>query len=108
METIPSRRALIERLFRKLARQQSPQASPLIFWIANLIIAGLFALGHVPAAKIFLPLTPLVIVALFTINGSASLLFGYLCWKRGLEAAMLAHFSADFALHVIGPMFFRG
>jgi membrane protease YdiL (CAAX protease family) len=95
-------------LFRKLARQQSAQASPLIFWIANVIIAALFALGHVPAAKVFLPLTPVVIVALFTINGSASLLFGYLCWKRGLEAAMLAHFSADFTLHVIGPMFFRG
>lgn len=95
-------------LFRKVARQQSPQASPLLFWIANVIVAALFALGHVPAAKVFLPLTPLVIVALLTLNGSASLLFGYLCWKRGLEAAMLAHFSADFMLHVIGPLFFRG
>lgn len=95
-------------LFRKIARQQSPQASPIIFWIANLIVAGLFALGHVPAAKIFLQLTPLVIVALFTLNGCASLLFGYLYWKRGLEAAMLAHFSADIGLHVVSPMLFRG
>lgn len=95
-------------LLRKIVRQQSPRAHPIIFWIANVIVAGLFALGHVPAAKAFLEITPLVIVALFTINGSASLLFGYLCWKRGLEAAMLAHFSADFTLHVIGPMFFRG
>ena len=95
-------------LLRKVPRQQSTKASPIIFWIANVIVAGLFALGHVPAAKAFLPITPLVIVALFTINGSASLLFGYLCWKRGLEAAMLAHFSADFMLHVIGPMFVRG
>ena len=95
-------------LLRKIVRQQSPQASPVIFWIANLIVAGLFAVGHIPAAKVFLPITPLVIVALLTINGSASLVFGYLCWKRGLEAAMLAHFSTDFMLHVIGPMFFRG
>jgi CAAX prenyl protease-like protein len=95
-------------LFRKIARQQSPQASPVIFWIANLIVAGLFAVGHIPAAKVFLPITPLVIVALLTINGSASLVFGYLCWKRGLEAAMLAHFSTDLMLHVIGPIFFRG
>ena len=95
-------------LLRKVARQQSPQASAVIFWIANLFVAGLFAVGHVPAAKVFLPLTPLVIVALLMINGTASLLFGYLCWKRGLEAAMLAHFSADFTLHVIGPMFSRG
>jgi hypothetical protein len=42
-----------------------------------------------------------------SINGVASLLFGYLCWKRGLEAAMLAHFSTDIMLHVVGPMFFR-
>lgn len=100
--------SLLLLLLRKIARQQSPQASPIVFWIANVIVAGLFALGHIPAAKVFLQITPLVIVALLTINGSASLLFGYLCWKRGLEAAMLAHFSADFTLHVIGPMFFRG
>ncbi|HZE56381.1 MAG TPA: hypothetical protein VE031_00875 [Chthoniobacterales bacterium] len=95
-------------LLRRITRAQTPQASPVIFWIANVIIAGLFAAGHVPAAKIFLPLTPLVWAAIFSINGGASLAFGYLCWKRGFEAAILAHFSADFTLHVIGPMFFRG
>jgi hypothetical protein len=95
-------------LLRKIFRRQSPKAGPVIFWTANAIVAGLFAIGHVPAAKVFLQITPLVIFALLTINGSASLLFGYLCWKRGLEAAMLAHFSTDFVLHVIGPMFFRG
>ena len=95
-------------LLRKITRAQTPQPSPVIFWIANVIIAGLFAAGHVPAAKIFLPLTPLVWAAIFSINGGASLAFGYLCWKRGFEAAILAHFSADFTLHVIGPMFFRG
>jgi hypothetical protein len=95
-------------LLRKVARQQSTAARPVIFWIANVIIAGLFAAGHVPAASVFLPITPLLVVALVTINGAGSILFGYLCWKRGLEAAMLAHFSTDFMLHVIGPMFFRG
>ena len=95
-------------LLRKITRAQTPRASPIIFWIANVLVAGLFAAGHVPAAKIFLPLTPLVWAAIFSINGGASLAFGYLCWKRGFEAAILAHFSADFTLHVIGPMFFRG
>jgi hypothetical protein len=100
--------SLILWLLRKIVRQQSPQASPVIFWIANVIIAGLFAAGHIPAAQVFLPLTPLVVIALLTLNGAASLLFGYLCWKRGLEAAMLAHFSTDFTFHIIGPMFYRG
>jgi hypothetical protein len=94
-------------LLRKFAREQSPQAGVAIFWIANVIVALLFAAGHLPSAKLFMPITPIVLVAIFSINGVASLLFGYLCWKRGLEAAMLAHFSTDVMLHVVGPMFFR-
>jgi hypothetical protein len=100
--------SLILWVLRKIARETSVRSGRTIFWVANLIVALLFALGHIPTAKLFMPITPLVIIALLTINGAASLLFGYLCWKRGLEAAMIAHFSADFTLHVIGPMFFRG
>jgi hypothetical protein len=32
-------------------------------------------------------------------------MFGVLYRKRGLEAAMLAHFTADFVLYVVGPAF---
>jgi hypothetical protein len=92
-------------LLKKLVREKSSQTGPLVFWITNVIVALLFAAGHLPAAKLIMPITPLVLVALVAMNGTASLVFGYLCWKRGLEAAILAHFSADFALHVIGPMF---
>ena len=92
---------------RKIARQRSPQTSPRIFWIGNVIIGVLFVLGHLPSAKVIMPITPLLLIALFSINGLVSLMCGYLCWKRGLEAAMLAHFSTDFVLHVIGPMFIR-
>ena len=100
--------SLILWLLRKIAREKSPRSSRGIFWIANLIVSVLFALAHIPAAKLLMPITPLVITALLTINGVASLLFGYLGWKRGLEAAMLAHFCADFTLHLVGPIFFRG
>jgi Type II CAAX prenyl endopeptidase Rce1-like len=94
-------------LARKIAREKSQHASGLVFWIANVIVAVLFSLGHVPAAKLLMQITPLVITAILCTNGAASLLFGYLFWKRGLEAAILAHFSADVILHVIGPMFLR-
>jgi hypothetical protein len=30
--------------------------------------------------------------------------FGWLYWKKGLEAAMIAHGSADVVLHVLGPL----
>ena len=95
-------------LLKKLVREKSPQTGPLVFWITNVIVALLFAAGHLPAAKLIMPITPLVLVALVAMNGTASLVFGYLCWKRGLEAAILAHFSADFVLHVVGPMFAAG
>lgn len=95
-------------LLGKIARAKSIPASRVIFWSANVMVALLFALGHIPAARLIMPITPLVIAALFSINGLASLVFGYLCWKRGFEAAVLAHFCADFTLHVIGPLFFRG
>ena len=99
--------SLILWLTRMIGRERSLRSSTLAFWIANVIVSFLFSLGHVPAAKLFMQVTPLVITAIFCTNGAASLLFGYLCWKRGLEAAMLAHFSADVMLHVIGPMFVR-
>jgi membrane protease YdiL (CAAX protease family) len=35
------------------------------------------------------------------LNGLAGLAFGYLYWTRGLESAMLAHFTADLVLHVL-------
>jgi hypothetical protein len=94
-------------LARMIAREKSPRPGTTVFWIANVIVSVLFSLGHVPSAKLLMQVTPLVITGIFCTNGPASLLFGYLCWKRGLEAAMLAHFSADVVLHVIGPMFLR-
>jgi membrane protease YdiL (CAAX protease family) len=33
------------------------------------------------------------------------ILFGWIYWKKGLEAAMVAHFSTDIVLHVIFPLF---
>ena len=38
------------------------------------------------------------------LNGVGGMLFGWLYWKHGLMAAMLAHFSADIVLHVAVPL----
>ena len=46
------------------------------------------------------PLTTLIIIRAVVLNGLLGLAFGYLYWKRGLESAMVAHFSADLLLHV--------
>jgi membrane protease YdiL (CAAX protease family) len=45
-----------------------------------------------------------VIVRALLLNGIGGIVFGWLYWKRGLLAAMLAHFSADVVLHVVVPL----
>lgn len=72
-----------------------------VFWIAIILAAVLFGLGHLPATATIIPLTPLVITRVLVLNGLAGVAFGWLYWKRGLEAAMIAHFAADIALHVL-------
>jgi len=72
-----------------------------IFWIANILAAILFGLGHLPATATIIPLTPLVVTRAIVLNGLGGIAFGYLYWKRGLESAMIAHFSADIVLHVL-------
>ena len=47
------------------------------------------------------PLTPALITRTIVLNSLAGIAFGWLYWRRGLEAAMLAHFSTDIVLHVI-------
>jgi len=73
------------------------------FWLANLLAAVLFGLGHLPATAAIMPLTRLVVTRAVVLNGIPGLAFGWLYWKRGLEPAMAAHFSADLVLHVLLP-----
>lgn len=70
-------------------------------WIANILAAVLFGLGHLPIIAVLVPLTPLVITRAVVLNGLLGIVFGWLYWKRGLEAAMISHFSADIVLHVL-------
>jgi hypothetical protein len=99
--------ALIIWLLKKTSRTKSLRPTPIFFWSANIIVALFFGVAHLPVFKIMMEITPMVLVTVLSANGILALLFGYLCWKRGIEAAMLAHFSADITLHVFGPMFLR-
>lgn len=72
-----------------------------VLWVANILAAVLFGLGHLPATSVLVPITPLVVTRAIVLNGLGGIAFGYLYFTRGLEAAMLSHFSADIVLHVI-------
>ena len=87
-------------LFRKMD-QKLPAG---IFWVANILAAVLFGLGHLPTtAAIGLPMDFLVISRAIVLNGLLGVGFGWLYWKYGLESAMLSHFTADIVLHVLMP-----
>jgi membrane protease YdiL (CAAX protease family) len=96
---------LVAWIATKIARRESGRLTSLPFWIANVIVAILFGLGHLPSASLVMPITPLVVVAALLLNGIAAIPFGMLYRKHGLESAMIAHFSADFVLYVVGTSF---
>jgi len=88
-------------LGRFLSKTSDGKPTNTIFWIANLLAAVLFGLGHLPATAMLVPLTPLVITRAIILNGLIGIVCGWLYWKRGLESAMISHFSADLVLHVL-------
>ena len=95
--------SLVLWLLQKISRKAAPVGSAL-FWTANIVVAFVFGAAYLPAAARLIELTPMAVSAILFLKGTAGLIFGYLCRVRGLEAAMLAHFAADFMLHVIAPM----
>ena len=93
-------------LGRLVSRTADGRPTLIVFWIANIVAAILFGLGHLPAtASIGLPMDTLVVTRAIVLNGLGGLVFGWLYWKFGLEAAMLAHFATDIVLHVGVPLF---
>ena len=73
-------------------------------WLAIVLAAIIFGAGHLPAVIAITTLTPLVIVRTITLNAVGGIIFGWLYWKKGLESAMISHFSADIVLHVMLPL----
>lgn len=73
-----------------------------VLWIANIITAIIFGLGHLPATvALGLPMNTFIVTRALVLNGIAGIAFGWLYWTYGLESAMIAHFSADIVLHVL-------
>ena len=88
-------------LGRFISKTAEGRPTNAVFWIANILAAVLFGLGHLPATSLLVPLTILVVLRAIVLNGLIGIVCGWLYWKRGLEAAMIAHFSADLVLHVL-------
>ncbi len=88
-------------LGRFLSKTADGKPTTAVFWTANVLAAVLFGLGHLPTTAALIPITPLVVLRAVVLNGLGGIAFGYLYFTRGLESAMISHFSADLVLHVL-------
>jgi membrane protease YdiL (CAAX protease family) len=99
--------SLVAWLFGLKWRSTDGRPSQGVLLAANLLVALVFGLGHLPAAARVTTSTPALVAMVVGLNSLGGLLFGYLYARRGLEAAMIAHFSGDVIIHFVGPMFFH-
>lgn len=88
-------------LGRFISKTSDGKPTSAVLWIANILAAVLFGLGHLPAIALSVPITSLVVARTVVLNGLLGIVFGWLYWKRGLESAIVSHFSADIVLHVL-------
>jgi membrane protease YdiL (CAAX protease family) len=72
-------------------------------WLAIVASALLFGAGHLPAAAALVgKLSGDIVVFVVGVNAAFGVLFGYLFWRYGLEAAMIAHGTAHVVSYVLG------
>ena len=65
------------------------------YWVGVAVAALLFARGHLPTLFLVAGAPPAWLVAAVVVgNAGPGALFGWLFWRHGLEAAMLAHDGA--------------
>ena len=69
------------------------------YWFAILLCAVIFGLGHLPMLKQLVP-DPSLAMYTYIIFGNmfGGVLFGYAYWKKGLEAAFIAHAFAHLTM----------
>ena len=69
--------------------------SSAIFISAIIISAVVFGIGHLPVASLLAGgLTVPLVIYVISANSLFGMVAGYLYWRRGLEAAMIAHMFA--------------
>ncbi|PCI90168.1 CPBP family intramembrane metalloprotease [Candidatus Kaiserbacteria bacterium] len=88
----------------KFSKTDDSKPSTTVVWIAIIFAAVIFGLGHLPVTATLTAITPLVIFRAILLNGIGGIIFGWLYWKKGLEAAIIAHFTVDIVLLVVLPL----
>lgn len=86
--------------WRLSGRPEGPRSNT--FWLAIVGAALAFALGHLPLLIMIVPNPqPWLIAAVVLGNTIPGVIFGWLFWRRGIEAAMFAHMTAHLISTVV-------
>ena len=94
---------LFVRISMAIRKREEGGPTNIGIWASIILSALLFGIGHLPVTGALTNLTRVVIGRSILLNGTIGIIFGWLYQKKGLESAMIAHFSADITLHVILP-----
>jgi len=86
----------------RIIRRRPPASG--VVWTANVLAAALFGAIHIPQAVVFIGPSALVMAYALLGNGVPGVVLGWLYWRRGLVAAMVCHFAADFLLKGVLPL----
>lgn len=100
--------SLLVYLTFKIRKTEDGSPTRLGVWISIILAALLFGVGHLPTAMALGLVTPLLVARIIILNSIGGIIFGWLYWKKGLESAMVSHFSADLILHVLLPLLAMG
>jgi hypothetical protein len=71
------------------------------FWVANVVAAVIFGLGHLPATAALAPLSTALVVRAIVLNGVVGVIAGGLYKRYGLEYGMASHLGFDLVAHVL-------
>lgn len=85
----------------RLFQRRKPQPGASVYLAALLISAVLFGIGHLGAVAALAPLTPVLILRTILLNAVGGIIFGWLYWRKSLEAAMIAHAVAHLIMTLL-------
>ncbi len=89
-------------LLWKIFKRNQDKPSGWIYWTSIAASALVFAVGHYGATAAVAEITAAVLLRMILLNGIGGVVFGWLYWKKNLEAAMIAHMFAHVVMHAVG------
>jgi len=88
-----------------LVSKISKKLNPATYWTGIVLSALLFAVGHFPVAFMAVEQPTAYLMAYILLGNSVGgIIFGWVYWKRGLEAAMIAHIFAHVMMVIGEPL----